>query len=86
MFILTSQDGLSTGILGASSFIQTMPISPAPESEYALLVNGLSFGNFKTQESAVAVIEEVKTKLALILSQGTNAGVEPLYQIPKDKS
>jgi len=84
MFILTSQDGLSTGILGANSVVQALPTSPNPDTEYALLVNGLSFGSFKTQAPALSALEEVKTRLALILSQGASSGVEPQYTVPAD--
>jgi len=88
MCIVTSQDGLSTGILGANSIMQVIPIPPmSPDAEptQGFFVNGMPFGTFKTPEAAAGVLEEVKTKLALILSQGTNAGEEPQYQIPADK-
>jgi|GEM_PF-4377518 len=88
MFILTSQDRLSTGILGANSIMQVIPI-PALSAEeketHGLFVNGIPFGKFKTPEAAASAIEEVKTNLALILCQGTNAGVEPQFQVPADK-
>ena len=87
MFIVTSQDGLSTGILGANSIMQVIPIPSMSEDAtptHGVFVNGIPFGTFKTPEAATGVIKEVKTCLTLILSQGTNAGVEPQYQIPAD--
>jgi len=88
MFILTSQDGLSTGVLGVNSIMQVIPTPSFSEggvSEYGIYVNGVPYGKFETSVAATSVIEEVKTSLALILSQGENADVEPQYQIPADK-
>ena len=87
MFIVTSQDGLSTGILGVNSIMQVIPIPSLGEEKeptHGIFVNGMPFGTFETSEAAAGVIEEVKTKIALILSQGANAGEEPQYQIPAD--
>ena len=89
MFMLTSQDGLTTGILGVNSVIQVVEAPSFADAEgtiYQLFVNGIPFGRFKTPEPATCAVEEVKARLAMILSQGANSDVEPQYQVPADIS
>ena len=93
MFILTSQDGLSTGILGINSIMQVIPmpslsVDADPEAEpvieHGIFVNGMPFGKFKTVESATKVIEKVTSRLTHILGKGTDSSVKLLYRVPED--
>ena len=71
MFILTSQDGLSTGILSVNSVIQIIQMPPIPTIEdtepdtaFGLYVNGLFFGKFSTEKLAKEAVEDIKARLA----------------------
>jgi len=67
MIIVTSQDRLSTGILGVNSIMQVIPLPSLGEEKkptHEIFVNSILFGTFGTSETAAGVIEEVKTKIA----------------------
>jgi len=89
MLIVTSQDGMSAGVLGVNSIMQVVQLPVFEEGEtpdHSLLVNGIPFGRFKASETAVAVIKKVKTDLAIMLREGESFGVEHLFQVPADES